>query len=432
MKSIAELHQLFLKSSGACTDTRNIIEGSMFFALKGANFDGNQFAEQAIADGAKCAIVDDEKAWGDDSVIVVDDVLKTLQNLANYHRTYLNIPIIGITGTNGKTSTKELVNAVLCKGLNVCATKGNLNNHIGVPLTLLSMDEKIEVGVVEMGANHVGEIAELCAIAQPNCGIITNVGKAHIEGFGSFEGVKKAKSELYRFIESVNGTLFVNGENQHLKSMLDVGATIISYGSVGVDNVSCKEISNHPLLSFIAKVGEKDMRLSTHLIGAYNIENVLAAISIGMYFNIDVSDIKAAIELYVPSNNRSQLIKTATNQILLDAYNANPSSMALALANFIKLDHQNKVLVIGEMKELGESSIEEHQNIIDTIIKEDFSQVFLLGTSFSQVSCSDGSFAVFSTTLDLINYLKDHPIKDSFVFIKGSRSNKLEDVVKYL
>lgn len=431
MKGIAELHQLFLESSGVCTDTRNIIEGSLFFALKGANFDGNQFAKQAISDGAKYAIVDDKSISNDDSIIWVDDVLMALQRLANYHRTYLDIPIIGITGTNGKTSTKELINAVLSKGLNVCATKGNLNNHIGVPLTLLSIDNMVEVAVVEMGANHIGEIAELCKIAEPNYGIITNVGKAHIEGFGSFEGVKKAKSELYQHIESTNGTLFINSENKDLKQMLNKGASIVGYGSVKTDKVYCKEISDQPLLSFVAKVGDNDIDLSTHLIGAYNIENVLVAISIGLFFKVGIGNIKNAIEEYVPSNNRSQLIKTSFNEILLDAYNANPSSMALALENFIKLNHPKKVLVIGEMKELGESSLEEHQNIIDTISQETFYQVFLLGKNF-EVVMSNTPYEVFVETSDLINYLKNYPIKDAFVFVKGSRSNKLEDIVKYL
>ncbi len=432
MKTIAQLHQLFLQSEGISTDTRNIKKNSLFFALKGASFNGNEFASKAIENGAAYAVIDEAHYEQNDKFILVDDVLQTLQDLALFHRRWLNIPIIGITGTNGKTTTKELINAVLSKKYKTFATQGNFNNHIGVPLTLLSMNKNTEIGIVEMGANHPGEIQTLCNIAEPNYGIITNVGKAHLEGFGSFEGVKQTKSELYRFIEKSNGILFINSQNDHLKGMLQKGAETIFYGNSSSDLVCIDQIHKNDFLSFDAIVNQQKHTFKTHLIGIYNSENVMAAICIGSYLGVQTEAIIEAINDYIPSNNRSQLLDTKKNKLLLDAYNANPSSMSVALSNFASVEHPNKWVILGEMKELGDISAEEHKNILNLITKYDFKNVLLLGSSYSDVLIDNDHIKYFKNIEELSLKIKESSITDAFVLIKGSRSNKLEQITELL
>ena len=355
---IKEIHQHFLNSSGISTDTRNIKSNSLFFALKGDHFNGNEFAHLAIGKGA-CKVIIDEKKFMNDHSILVPNVLKTLQELASFHRTYLNIPIIALTGSNGKTTTKELVNVVLSKKFKTVATSGNFNNHIGVPLTLLNMDKSTELGIVEMGANHPGEIELLCTITKPDYGYITNFGKAHIEGFGSLEGVIKSKSELYQYLRATNKTVFVNDNDKNQKKKSEH----IKKFTFGNESQNCApqliDSSNELLLSF------EGLTIQSHLIGHYNFNNIAAAITMGSYFGVDRMNIKKAIESYVPSNNRSQIIKKETNTIILDAYNANPTSMMAALKNFIQSSSPNKIVFLGDMFELGVTSEEEHQYISD-------------------------------------------------------------------
>ncbi len=430
MINIVDIYNLFLKSTGVCTDTRSIKQDSIFFALKGANFNGNKFAEQALNQGAQYAIVDEEEFKVNDNIILVDDVLKTLQNLANYHRNQLNIPIVGITGTNGKTTTKELIKAVLETSFKVFATQGNLNNHIGVPLTLLSMDQNTEIGIIEMGANHQKEIEFLCNIADPDYGIITNVGKAHLEGFGSFEGVKQTKSELYRHIESKNGVLFINSDNKHLKEMIQSGAKIVSYGRESFNKVVLCELYESDFLSFSCGINCSETEVKTNLVGKYNAENVLAAMTIGLYFKVSKSNILNAIKSYKPTNNRSQLEITPNNKVLFDAYNANPTSMEASLKNFVSMQGNNKVLILGEMKELGSASLLEHKKVVD-FLKNKNLKIFLVGKNYKDL-ISDTSFAYFSDVESLYKHIENSPIKKSFIMIKGSRSNQLEKIKELL
>jgi len=423
---IEELYELFIKSSGVCTDTRAITSGCIFFALKGGNFNGNEFAGKALESGASFAVVDEKEVVNGDNFILVDDVLKTLQKLANFHRKTLAIPIVGITGTNGKTTTKELINEVLKRKYITSATQGNLNNHIGVPLTLLSMNKSVEFGIVEMGANHMGEIEELCLIAEPDYGIITNVGKAHLEGFGSFEGVKKTKSELYRFIEKKKGVLFVNIDNSHLKEMLGVGSTIVKYGSSPDCLVQADSLFPSAFLQFSCNVKEERLEIKSNLVGSYNLENALAAICIGSYFGVLNREIVDAIQNYLPTNNRSQLVETEKNKVLFDAYNANPTSMMKALNNFISIPDANKTVILGEMKELGEDSLLEHQNVVSYLKSEYAGDVILVGEGYIHKDINLSGIKHFKNVEELITYLIANVIKDNFVLVKGSRSNKLE------
>ncbi len=432
MTTISDLHKIFLASSGISTDTRNIIQDSVFFALKGANFDGNTFAQKALDSGAKYAVVDDQSCESNEQIILVDDVLRTLQELANFHRRFLKIPILGITGSNGKTTSKELINEVLKLKYNTYATKGNLNNHIGVPLTLLSMDEKIEFGIVEMGANHPGEIKVLSMIADPDFGLITNVGKAHLEGFGSFEGVKKTKAELYRHIESKKGVVFINGDNSHLKSMLKNGATKIEYGKCKDLKVSSGDVIDGDFLAFLCIIAGQERLVKTHLIGEYNRENVLAALCIGDYFGIGFQEMLGAIENYNPMNNRSQLVVTSKNKVLYDAYNANPTSMRLALDNFKKIQGSNKFVILGEMKELGLDSSIEHKEVVAFVNSNFGHNAFFVGENY-QEHMLEGTLGVyFDSVQNVIDYLKTSPIDNSFVLVKGSRSNQLEKLKEVL
>lgn len=429
--TIAELYELFRKSSSISTDTRNIKPNSIFFALKGANFNGNQFANDAIEAGAAFAVIDEAAYKTNKRYILVEDTLTTLQNLATFHRQQLDIPILAITGTNGKTTTKELTAAVLSQKYETEFTRGNLNNHIGVPLTLLSMTEETEIGIVEMGANHPGEIAFLCDIALPNYGLITNVGKAHLEGFGSFEGVKVTKSELYRYLQKSGGRIFINQSNPDLMEMAGPG-DFISYSS-NKDGIGLKGKTEQssPFLVFKVKFPKGWLYIKTKLIGNYNLENALAACCIGQYFDIDPLKIQTALTNYTPENNRSQLIQTERNQLLMDAYNANPTSMMAALTNFTTVKASHKTVILGDMLELGENSADEHQKIIDELIKLKADRTILVGQEFKHCHLPN-NFEQYNTTELAIFSLKENPLHDSFVLIKGSRGIKLEKMVPWL
>lgn len=434
--TIEEIYNIFLKNPLICTDSRNVISGSIFFALKGDNFDGNNFVQKALNNGAFYAITDNPEHRYNNKCIVVDNVLKVLQKLSNYHRQKLDIPVIAITGTNGKTTTKELLASVFAKKYNIVATKGNLNNHIGVPITLLSMNNATEIGILEMGANHIGEIDTLCNIAKPNYGIITNIGKAHIEGFGSFEGIINAKTEIYKYIEKYNGTIFYNYDNKILKkNVKTLKCKTISYGKN--KDVFCNGniLSEYPYLSFainiLNKSGviEKNI-IKTNLFGSYNFENALAAACVGIYFDISIHDINKAITEYYPSNNRSQLVDIGNNKLLLDLYNANPSSMEAALNNFYKSKEDNlrKVLILGEMLELGDESENEHLNIIELIKYLGFNEVYLVGKGFKTVGLK--TYQYFDNSDLLKDFLNKHKIKNAFIMIKGSRGVKMEKILE--
>jgi UDP-N-acetylmuramoyl-tripeptide--D-alanyl-D-alanine ligase len=431
-KSVVEIYEVFLQSGKVSTDTRNIIPGSIFFALKGERFDGNKFALDALKNGCVLAVVDDEALIDAEGCIVVPDVLKALQNLARHHRKHLNIPVIGITGTNGKTTTKELVAAVLSKKYNVWFTQGNFNNHIGVPLTLLGIPPATQIAVIEMGANHVGEIAGLCSIAQPDHGLITNVGKAHLEGFGSFEGVKKGKGELYSFLKDNGGEIFINVDNSHLMEMIGEYPWI-GYGQGDGAVVKASEISADPLLRFLLTTSRVERKpVQTCLTGLYNLDNVLAAASIGHYFGVEEELVIEAVDNYVPQNNRSQYFNSGKNQVLLDAYNANPSSMSVALENFKAIHHEPKILVLGSMKELGDDSLSEHNRLIETLESMDFEACYLTGTEFRDVVPDDKRFCWFKDTSELRAFLEKQKIRNALFLIKGSRANRLESVAEVL
>lgn len=422
---IEELYQLFLKYPSVQTDTRKLKESDLFFALKGENFNGNKFALQSLEKGAAYAIVDEIIVGADERIILVDDVLTTLQELAKYHRQQYNIPFLAITGSNGKTTTKELVHAVLSSHFKTYTTEGNLNNHIGIPLTLLKVKADAELAVIEMGANHQKEIAGYCAYALPTHGLINNVGKAHLEGFGGIEGVKKGKGELYDFIRETRGTIFINSDFGYLQEMSKGIQNKVSYGTHGAETTG-ELISSEPFL--IVKItSESDIgTINTHLVGDYNLPNVLAAVSVGLYFEVPSAKIKTAIENYTPSNSRSQLIESGTNKIILDAYNANPSSMKLAIENFAKLHADKKVLMLGGMAELGEESIAEHQDIIDLIEKFNWYKVVLVGSDFNKIA---HSFENFKSSTEARDWLKNQQLTNTHMLIKGSRSMKMEEIL---
>ena len=416
---IQKLYQFFLKHPIICTDSRKITKGSIFFSLKGKNFNGNKFAEKAIKDGCSFAIVDEKEFATNDKFILVDDVLGTLQNLAKHHRTLLNIPIIGITGTNGKTTSKELINAVLSSEKCCYATKSNFNNHIGVPLSILEITSSHEIAIIEMGANHIGEITFLCNISQPIFGVITNIGKAHLEGFGSFESVIKAKSELYNYIQKNNGNVFVNNEAELLIELAD-NIRKTTYGKNGDYKGSIA--SNTPFVS--VQFGENS--IISNLIGDYQFYNIMLAISVGKYFEITDKNIKKAIESYTPKNNRSEIIKTKSNTIILDAYNANPSSMTAMLHSFAKQNYENKLCILGDMLEMGNTSLQEHKAIIDLANELKLECIFI-GTEFAQVHKQ-----VYNSTDKFSEFLKEKPIKNKTILLKGSRGIALEKLVELL
>lgn len=414
---IKQLYKLYCANYLADTDTRKIRKGSIYFALKGENFNGNKFATEALKNGASYAVIDDEKYNTHPNTILVKGSLKTLQKLANFHRKQLNIPIISLTGSNGKTTTKELINAVLSKKYKTTATIGNLNNHIGVPLTLLAMNVETEIGIVEMGANHLKEIDFLCKIAEPNFGYITNFGKAHLEGFGSFEGIIKGKSELYNFLKNTNGIAFVSKDDKiQIKQSNGIN-------SIFFDKNSIQFIKANPFV----EVQFKSTLIESKLIGNYNYSNIAAAIAIGNYFKISENLIKIAIESYTPTNNRSQIIEKGTSKIILDAYNANPSSMQVALDSFNQLNSTNKIVFLGDMFELGRESYNEHQRIAELAISYNFSKVFLIGKAFSTTSVKNAfiynSFESFKASN------KNLKIDNTTILIKGSRGMALERVL---
>ena len=430
---IAAIYEIYKQYPEVTTDTRNCPKDSIFFALKGTSFNGNQYAEKAIEAGCKYAIVDEEKYATSPNIILVKDSLKTLQELANYHRNKFRLPIIGITGTNGKTTTKELLTSVLSQEYNVLSTQGNLNNHIGVPLTLLRLKKEHEIAIVEMGANHVGEIKFLTEIAEPNFGIITNVGHAHIEGFGSFENVIKAKGELFDYFRNTDGKVFVDFDNEYLKKMSE-GLTALFYGRYNKSHnedlfVSGKVIANKPYLDFEWQFMSNIHTVKTHLIGEYNLPNALAAITIGEYFGIRSAYISKAIEEYVPTNNRSQLKETDKNMLIIDAYNANPTSMHAALENFDHMDVTHKALILGDMRELGHDTDMEHQRIADYVAKHKFPQAYFVGENFSRV---ETDYPKFKNLDELKDYLSTHPLQNNYILIKGSRGLQLERCIDML
>lgn len=423
---IAKLHHTFLQFPDVCTDTRKITDQCLFFALKGDNFNGNDYAEEALNKGASYAIVDERKYDGKDKMILVDDVLKTLQKLAKYHRNQCLAKIIALTGSNGKTTTKELISAVLSKKYNTIATVGNLNNHIGVPLTLLSIKKDTQIAVVEMGANHQKEIEFLCSIAQPDFGYITNFGKAHLEGFGGVEGVIAGKSELYDYLIQNNRSIFLNADDPiQLKKL---GSYVKKYGfsEDKPDYYTIEFLNADPYVSL--KVENRNIQ--SHLMGRYNFTNCCAAILIGKYFNVPMDDIKTAIESYIPQNNRSQIIQKNGRQIILDAYNANPSSMKVALENFSDLSGGPKIAFLGDMFELGETALAEHQNIADLATQLNLDTVYLLGENFDM---TDSSFIKFGNYEEVASKFKDIDIPANGKFlIKGSRGMALERLLDLL
>lgn len=430
---IEELYSIFKEHPSVSTDTRKLQKDSIFFALKGENFNANEFAEKAIEAGCSYAVIDEEKYKKNSKFILVKDVLQTLQQLANYHRKQLKIPFIGITGSNGKTTTKELVSAVLSKDYSTYYTQGNLNNHIGVPLTLLAINTTHEMAVIEMGANHQGEIKLLCSIAEPDYGIITNIGKAHIEGFGGFEGIKKGKGELYQFIKNRNGKVFINNDNSILIEMLK-GYDSIGYGTSSENFVCGLFIESNPFIKFKWKSDkeksfDEQPVISSRLVGKYNFENILSAICVGKYFGIDEHKINDAIENYIPNNNRSQAVEKNSNMLILDYYNANPTSMKAAIENFADMNAATKMLVLGDMLELGEESAIEHQNIIELLNAKKLSNVILVGRLFNS---SKTDFKKFISSEEAANYIKSNIPQNTSILIKGSRGIKLEKVVEVL
>ena len=428
---ISELYEIYKQYPFITTDTRTHLKNSIFFALKGEKFDGNEYIEMALEQGCAYAVGDDPDLPKDNyHIIPVKNVLQTLQELARFHRRNLKIPVIGITGTNGKTTTKELVASVLSSKYNVLYTQGNLNNHIGVPLTLLSITQKHEIAVIEMGANHPGEIAELTAITEPGYGLITNVGKAHLEGFGSFENVIRTKSELYHFVEQTGGKIFINQDNPYLDKV-PCEAEKIYYGTQPEVFVRGEIIENEsPFLSLKWLINQQVYEIKTQLIGDYNFENVLAAIAIGTYFNVEPLKICEALNNYYPQNNRSQLLETSKNHLIVDAYNANPTSMLASLENFSDMKTSPKAIILGDMKELGDESDTEHQKIIDFIDDNPFQKVFLCGEIFSGLS--NNKYLSFLHVEQLIEHFKNDDLQGYYILIKGSRIIKLEKVINCL
>jgi UDP-N-acetylmuramoyl-tripeptide--D-alanyl-D-alanine ligase len=426
-----KLYQLYLQYPEVTTDSRNINKPCLFFALKGEHFNGNEYAISALGKGAAYAIVDEPRDWNDDRIIVVDDTLACLQQLATFHRKNLGLPIVAITGSNGKTTTKELVASVLKQKYRICFTRGNLNNHIGVPLTLLTFSHETEIGVVEMGANHPGEIDLLCRIAQPDYGLITNVGKAHLEGFGSFEGVIKTKSELYRYLESTGGSVFINAGNHLLVNAAGKTLNLITYGTGEECWIRGEEINSGNYLNLRAWFQSGILYFNTRLSGSYNLENVLAAIAIGRHFNIDPLLIKEGIENYEPSNNRSQLMSAGSNKIIMDAYNANPTSMQASIDNFLSVNFPQKLAILGDMLELGIYSNEEHQKIVDRLSEIPLISVILVGKEFFATHRPE-RFKCFQNTAEAQEYLIGNKPSDTLILLKGSRGIGLEKITESL
>lgn len=429
---IEKLYEIYKQFPSISTDTRNIKESSIFFALKGANFNGNTFASQALESGARYVVVDEEEFVKGEQYILVDDVLKSLQELALHHRKQLTIPVVGITGTNGKTTSKELVFSVLSQQFRTYATQGNLNNHIGVPLTLLSIDSTYEVAIIEMGANHVGEIEFLANIACPTLGFITNVGKAHLEGFGSFEGVKKTKGELYDYLSQRGGTLFLQADNPHLVEMAAQRefTRIVKYGFTATNDIVGKLLMANPYLSIAWKEGRKSesYEVYTQLTGSYNTENILAAIAVGLELGMTPSSINEGIANYIPKNNRSQITKTSRNTVVADFYNANASSMAAALDNMQVLTADHKVVILGDMFELGDEAFEEHKNVILKAKALHFERLIFVGKEFCKHQDEEAEF--YKTTEEAATAISS--LNDSFILLKASRGMAFERLLEVL
>ena len=430
--NLSALYQIFLDCQLVTTDSRNCPEGSLFIALKGESFNGNAFAGKALETGCAYAIIDEPEyaVEGDQRYILVDDCLQTLQQLANYHRRQLGTRVIGITGTNGKTTTKELISAVLSQSHNILYTLGNLNNHIGVPSTLLRLKAEHDLAVIEMGANHPGEIKFLSEIVEPDCGIITNVGKAHLEGFGSFEGVIKTKGELYDFLRKKEGSIvFIHHDNAYLMNIAG-GLNLIPYGTEDDLYVNGRITGNSPYLTFEWKAGKdgETYQVQTQLIGEYNFPNALAAITIGLFFGVEATKINEALAGYTPQNNRSQLKKTNDNTLIIDAYNANPTSMMAALQNFRNMEVPHKMLLLGDMRELGAESAAEHQKIADYIKECDFEEVWLVGEQFA---AAEHFFKTYPNVQEVIKELETNKPKGYTILIKGSNGIKLSSTVDH-
>ena len=433
--TVKEIYGKLQNCTGVTTDSRKCGPGLMFFALKGERFDGNEFVRGALEQGCPYAIMDNKDLYdaNDSRMILVDNVLATLQEVAALHRRTLGTPVIGITGTNGKTTTKELTNAVMSTTYNVLCTQGNLNNSIGVPLTVLGLKPEHEYAIIEMGASHPGDIKELVLVSQPDYGLITNVGKAHLLGFGSFEGVKRTKGELYDWLREHNGTAFVNRDNEHLQQMCK-GLPLIEYGKPGQEGllVQGEVLECNPFVKFRWRKDGGDWHtVQTNLIGAYNVDNALAAITIGLKFGVKERDASDAVANYMPQNNRSQLTETARNHLVVDAYNANPTSMAAALENFSMIKAQDKMLILGDMRELGEVSQEEHRRIVQEIRKYGFTQVWLVGSEFAGAA-GDSGFRLFPDVEAVNNALQSEPVNGKTILIKGSNSIGLTKTITNL
>lgn len=422
------LYSKFLESGKVSTDTRQITPGSVFFALKGPKFNANEFATEALAKGAAYTVVDEEQFVKDERYLLVDDGLRALQDLARFHREHLRIPIIALTGSNGKTTSKELVSAVLSKKFKTWATKGNLNNHIGVPLTILSIDSSYEMAVVEMGANHVGEIALLCTIANPTHGFITNIGRAHIGTFGGFENIIRGKSELYHHLITTKGVVFINSQNHILANMAKRFEKPVLYPAKG-DYYHCEPVSNDPFLMVRAESGED---VTTQMVGAYNFENVAVALCIGKYFDVPKDDAHQAISSYVPGNMRSQVLRKGNNTIILDAYNANPSSMEAAIENLAAMKADRKAVILGDMYELEEEAEKEHKRIGELLAQKGINEALLCGGLIAHARATFPTAKFFADKSALVDYLKSHPMQNTTVLVKASRGMALETVVDVL
>lgn len=425
MNTIEKIYQLYSQKYLVTTDSRKVEPGCVFVALKGEHFDGNDFAYQVANDNiAACVIADRKDLPQHERLFIVDDSLTALQELAKLHREKCKTPIIGITGTNGKTTTKELVASVLSQKYNIIYTQGNFNNHLGVPLTLLQIKPETEIAVVEMGANHPKEIELLCSLAQPNFGIITNIGKAHIEGFGSFEGVIKTKNELYDYLRNTKGKVFLNNDNPLLKELAH-DLTSVSYGKDDSADYNASILSSNPYLS----IKWNGVKINTNLVGDYNFENVMAAITVGCYFNIEKELIIKALENYSPTNNRSQFIKTEKNEVVMDAYNANPVSMSNSVRNFRNISDENHLLILGDMKELGDESLNEHQEILNLVKELGFNNIILVGSEFNKIN---SGFVSFLNVEELISHINNNEIRGKKILIKGSHSIHLEKIINLL
>ena len=425
---IEELYKIYQQHPSVQTDTRKLKSGDIFFALKGPNFNGNTFAKQSIESGASLVVIDEKEFEIPGKTFLVPDVLTALQELALYHRQQFTIPFIAITGSNGKTTTKELIQAVLSSAFKTYTTEGNLNNHIGVPLTILKIKSDAEMAVIEMGANHIGEIASYCKIALPTHGIITNCGKAHLEGFGGIEGVKKGKGELFDHLRTLtHGFAFVMWDYDYLREMSKGISGIIKYGTEENDHVIGKVFRNDPFLQVEVTQGLDDKIISTQLVGQYNLPNVLAAVTVGKFFEVHEKKIKSSIENYIPSNSRSQLIEKKSNKIILDAYNANPSSMKLAIENFANSAEENKILLLGGMAELGTESLYEHDQIIELIKKHSWKEVALVGGDFLKLP---HPFLSFENSLKAKEWFQQQNFQHSYMLVKGSRSMQMEKVIE--